>query len=143
MTVIGLKCLYLGPEASWRRRRATVVGVLRGSSRPERMFLVQDEEELESEPVRPDELVRVRFTDTQATADVRATDLDVFRHLVPRKMRFDVEFDEATGQALIWAAHQMRRPLAAVINDAVAAHVLKLGVGRLTARTLVGVPAAH
>jgi hypothetical protein len=143
MTVIGLKCLYLGTEAAWRRRRATVVGVLRGSARPERMFLVQDEEELENEPVRPEELVRVRFGDTRETADVLATDLDVFRYLAPRTMKFDVELDEATAQALIWAAHHLRRPLGAVISDAVAAHILKLGVGRLTARTLVGLPAAH
>jgi hypothetical protein len=107
------------------------------------MVLVQDDEEIEDEPVRPEELVRVRFSDTRETADVRATDLDVFQHLVPRTMKFDVEIDEATAQALIWAARQMRRPLAAVINDAVAAHVLKLGVGRLTTRTLVGIPAAH
>ena len=143
MTVIGLKCLYLGTEPAWRRRRATIVGVLRGSARPERMFLVKDEEELENEPVRPEELVRVRFGDTRQTADVRATDLDVFRHLVPRTMRFDIELDEATGQALVWAAQTLRRPLDALINDAVAAHVLTLGVGRLTARTLVGIPAAH
>lgn len=143
MTVIGLKCLYVGAELAWRRRRATIVGVLRGSPRPERMFLVEDEEELEDEPVRPEELVRVKFGDTRQVADVRATDLDVFRHLVPRTMKFDVELDEATGQALLWAAKTMRRPLAAVINDAVAAHVLTLGVGRLTTRTLVGIPAAH
>jgi hypothetical protein len=143
MTVIGLQCLYLGTEPALRRRRARIVGVLRGSARPERMFLVQDEEELENEPVRPEELVRVRFGDTRQVADVRATDLDVFRHLVRRTMRFDVELDEATGQALLWAAQTMRRPLAALVNDAVAAHVLTLGVGRLTERTLVGIPAAH
>ena len=143
MTVVGLKCLYLGTELAWRRRRATIVGVLRGSPRPERMFLVQDEEELENEPVRPEELVRVRLDDTRQIADVCATDLDVFRHLAPRRMKFDVEIDEATAQALLWAARTMRRPLGDVINDALTAHVLALGVGRLTAQTLVGIPAGH
>ena len=143
MTVIGLQCLYLGSEPAWHRRRARIVGVLRGSARRERMFLVHDEEEFENEPVRPEELVRVRFSDTREMADIRATDLNVFRHLVPRTMKFDVELDEATAQALLWAAEKMGRPLGAVINDAVAAHVLTLGVGRLTTRTLVGFPAAH
>jgi hypothetical protein len=145
MKVIGLKCCYVGSEALLRGRRLTIVGVLRGSSRRDSgsIFLETEDEELEHEPVLPEELVRVRIGDTREVADVRATDLDTFHYLAPRTMKLDVHLEEATAQALIWAARTMGRPLDLVINDAVAAHVLKLGVGRTTARTLVGIPAAH
>ena len=144
MNVIGLKCCYVGPETPLRERPLLVLGVFRrrradGSGR----HLETDDGEFEDEPLLPEERVRVRICDTGERADLRAADLDVFQHLTPRMMKLDVELEEATAQAVIWAAQTMRRPLDALINDAVAAHVRTLGVGRVTTKTLVGLPAVR
>lgn len=145
MDVIGLKCRYLGDSGGLRGRGLIIVGVLRGPRAcPEAVIVITDAEELLDWPVQADELVRVRIAGTKETSDVRAVDLDVFRHLgPPRTLKLDVQIEEANARALMFAARSMRRPLDAVLNDAVAAHVRALGVGRTTSTALVGLPTAN
>ena len=142
MNVIGLKCRYVGDDRLLRTRRLVVAGIIRDALRagPGRLHVETDGSEFEDSPVTADDVVRVRVEGGRETADVRAVDLDAFRHLAPpRMMKLDVQIEEGNAQALMWAARAMRRPLDAVINDAVAAHVRTLGVGRSSATTLVGV----
>ncbi|MGO8992373.1 MAG: hypothetical protein ACLQVI_03530 [Polyangiaceae bacterium] len=146
MNVIGLKCRYAGDDGSLRARRLVVAGVIRGArgAAPGRLHVETDDSEFEDWPVTADDVVRVRVEGGRETSDVRAVDLDVFRHLSPpRMMKLDVQLEEGNAQALMWAARAMRRPLDAVINDAVAAHVRALGVGRSAAKTLIGVAPGH
>jgi hypothetical protein len=146
MNAIGLKCQYVGDDGSLRGRRLVVAGVLRGALRaaPGRLRVETDDAEFEDWPVTADDVVRVRVEGGRETADVRAVDLDVFGHLTPpRMMKLDVQIEEGNAQALMWAARAMRRPLDALINDAVEAHIRTLGVGRSRATTLVGVGPSH
>lgn len=146
MNAIGLKCRYVGDDRSIRGRRFIVAGVLRGALRalPGRLRVETDDAEFEDWPVTPDDVVRVRVEGGRETVDVRAFDLDVFGHLAPPRMvKLDVQIEEGNAQALMWAARAMRRPLDALINDAVAAHVRTLGVGRSAATTLVGIAPGH
>jgi hypothetical protein len=140
MKTIGVHCYYIGPSAAMRNRRATILGVVRGKRADASPYIERDDDEFEHEPVGPDEMVQVHIAESAAPTVVRAAELDVFRHLAPRLTKMDVRLEEGLAQELIFAARHLARPLDALINDAVAAHMRNLGVDRTRWTTLVGLP---
>ena len=52
----------------------------------------------------------------------------------------NVRLEEGLAQELLFAARHLARPLDALINDAVAAHMRTRGVDRTRWTTLIGLP---